>query len=136
MPNIFENCFGKNSDQQSIKDVLGGELGHRDNVVKQYKTSKQKRKKELKDIRKQNKMFYSISKKSGSRRELKNIKKIKDKASKNHSYSIRDSSINKPYSGSSLYRGSDLDEDRQPTERREMNRLDDVVTDNNTSSML
>ena len=37
-------------------------------------------------------MLYSIAKKSGSRREYKRIKKIKDKAYKNCNYSSIDSS--------------------------------------------
>ena len=40
--------------------------------MKQYKKSKNKFKKELKDLKKQNQMLYSIYKKSGLHRKLKN----------------------------------------------------------------
>ena len=39
--------------------------------MKQYKKSENKWKKELKDLKNQNKTLYKISKKSGSRREVK-----------------------------------------------------------------
>ena len=66
-----ENCFGKRYNQQYIKDVLGGGLGNRANTLKQYKNSEHKLKKELKALKNQNKMLYSIAKNFGSRRELK-----------------------------------------------------------------
>ena len=49
----------------------------RTNYVQQYKKSENKWKKELKALKKQNKILYSISNKYGSRREIKKIKKIK-----------------------------------------------------------
>ena len=67
----YENVFGKRSDQQSIKDVLGGSLGNRSNAVNQYKKSKHKWRKELKYFKEQNKGLYSIAKNYGSFSELK-----------------------------------------------------------------
>ena len=87
-----ENCFGDSSNQQSIKDGLGGALGNRADSVNQYKNSEHKRKKDLKDLKKKNEILYSIDKKSVSCSELKNIKNIKDKASKKHSNSSSNSS--------------------------------------------
>ena len=43
-------------------------------------------------------MLFSMAKRSGSRRELKKIKKIKSKASKKRSYSRSDSYISDSYS--------------------------------------
>ena len=79
---------GKNSD----KDGLGGPLGSRANAVKQYKKFKNKRKKDLQAIKKQNKMIYIIAKESESCRELKNTKNTRDKAPKNSGYYSKDSS--------------------------------------------
>ena len=87
-----ENCFDKRSDQQSIKDGLGGDLGNRADALKQYKNSEHKWKKELKSLNNQNKNMYSIAKKSGFLREPKNIKNIKAKAFNESSYSSSDSS--------------------------------------------
>ena len=92
MSHISENCFGKRSDQQSIQDGLGGDLGNRANAVKQYKKYEHKCKKYLKAIKNQNEMLYIIAKKSGSRRELINISNIKAKASKKRSNYSSDSS--------------------------------------------
>ena len=52
---------------RTIYDGMGGSVGSRANTVKQYKKS-EKWKKELKSLRKQNKMLYTIVNKSGSRR--------------------------------------------------------------------
>ena len=54
----------------------------RSDTVKQYKNYENKWKKELKYHKKKNKILYSISKKSGSRREIKKINKIQAKTSK------------------------------------------------------
>ena len=67
MSHSSDNSFGKRSGQKSIKEVLGGALGNRADVVKHDKKSEHKWKKELKALKKQNKILYSISKKSGSR---------------------------------------------------------------------
>ena len=94
-----ENGFGKRSDQQSGKDGLFGPLGNRSDSVNYYKKSKHKQKRELKSLNKQNKMIFSMAKKSGLRREIKNIK---GKYSEKRSYSSSDSSISDSGSGSSL----------------------------------
>ena len=75
-------------------------------------------------------MLYSIVKKSGSLREVNKIKNIKPKASEKRSYSIRYSfRIGLDYY-SSLSTDSDLDEDIQPTELKEINRLYNVLINN------
>ena len=48
--------------------------------MKRYERSESKWKKELKDLKKQNKIIYSIAKKSGSHCKIKNIKKIRSSA--------------------------------------------------------
>ena len=68
IPHSSGDCFGKRSDQNSIKDGLEGSLGSRDDATKQYKNSEHKWKKELKALKNQNKMLYSIARKPGSRR--------------------------------------------------------------------
>ena len=50
--------------------------------MKQYMNPKNNWNKDLKALRKQDKMLYIIAKKSGSCRELKKIKNIKANASK------------------------------------------------------
>ena len=62
---------------------MGGYLGDRADTVKHYKKSEQKWKKELKSLKNQNKMLFRIAEKSGSHHEMKNIKKIRTKASNN-----------------------------------------------------
>ena len=74
-------------------------MGSRDDNVKQHKKSENKWKKGLKYLKKQNKMLYSIAKKSSSRRE---IKKIWGKASKKGCHYSSDSSSDYSESGSSL----------------------------------
>ena len=73
-------------------------------------------------------MIYSIAKNSGSRRELKNIKKLKDKSSRKRYDYISDSSRN--YYDSPLSRNRNGDENRKPPERREIDILDHVVIGN------
>ena len=75
--------------------------------VEQYKNSRHKWKKELKDLKKQSKILYSITKKFGSRHELKKIKNIKAKVSKKRYDSRSDSSSDEYYYESSLSRNSD-----------------------------
>ena len=82
--------------------------------------------KELKYINNQNKIIYSIAKKSGLRREINNIKKIGGNDSKKGS----DSSSDDSDSDSFLARNSSWYTNRRPAGRKEMNRLDHVVTDN------
>ena len=85
-------------------------MGSRTDTVKQYKKSENKWKKDLEGFKKQNKMLYSIAKKSGSRREIKMIKKIRAKASNKGS----DSSSDDLGSNYSLARDSSLDTYRRP----------------------
>ena len=67
---------------------------------------------------------------SGSRHELKKIKKIKSKSYKKCSYSSIDSSISDSDSYYSLSSYSQWYKRRQPTEHKEINKLDIVVSDN------
>ena len=64
------------------KDGMGIPIGSRNHAMKQHNKSENKWKKDLKSLKKHNKMLYSISKKSGSRREIKNINRIRSEASK------------------------------------------------------
>ena len=107
MSHRSDNCFGKGFNQHSIKEGLGGTLGNRSDYVKHYIKYKHKWRKDTNYLKNQNKMIYSLSKKSGSHRELKNIKKIKAKASNNHRYSISNSSTSE--SDSYSYLSSDGD---------------------------
>ena len=67
-------------------------MGSRTDYLKQYKKSENKWKKGLKSLKKHKKMLYRISKKSGSRCEIKKISKIRAKASKKISDSSSDDS--------------------------------------------
>ena len=51
MSHSSEDCFGKRSYQNSIKDGLGGPVGSRDDAVKQYNKPKNKWNKEPKALR-------------------------------------------------------------------------------------
>ena len=77
-----EDYFGNRTNQKTIKDGLVGPTRSRAEAVNQYKKSESKRRKELKALNNQNKIIFSITKKSGSRSERKKIKKIREKASK------------------------------------------------------
>ena len=74
-------------------------------------------------------MLFGVAKRSGSRCELKNIKKIRVKLSKKHDYYIRYSSISDYYP--SIYSDSNWYKLRQSTERKEMNKLYHVEKNNN-----
>ena len=63
---------------------------------------------------------------SGSRCEMKNIKKVCAKESKKHESSISDSSISDYYS--SLCRNSEQDKKNHPADRKETKRLDNIGT--------
>ena len=76
-----EDCTGVRT-KCTIKDKMGEPIVSRTRAVQHHSNSENKWNKELKYLNKQNKMLYSIPKKSGSRREIKNIKKIRAKASK------------------------------------------------------
>ena len=80
---------------------MGGTLGNRASAVNQYHKSEKKNKRGIKALKKHNNMIFCMSKCSGSRHELKNIKNIRAKASKKHDYSISDSFTDD--SDSSLY---------------------------------
>ena len=71
---------------------MGGSTGIRADTVKQYKKSENKWRKELKTLKEKNKMLYNIAKKSGSRLEINNIKKIREKDSNKCCHSISGSS--------------------------------------------
>ena len=66
MPYISEDCAGIFTNR-TIKDGIGGSVVSRADTVKQYKKSEKIWKKYLKSLRNQNKMLYTIAKKSGSR---------------------------------------------------------------------
>ena len=77
-------------------------MGNSADTVKKYKTSEKKWKKDLKYIKKQNKIICSISKKSGSRREIKDINNIQEKYSKKGHQSSSSSSSDNSYPDSLL----------------------------------
>ena len=62
---------------RTIKYEMGGSMGSRADTVKGYKKPKNEWRKNMKALKKKNKMLYSISKKSGLRHEIMKIKKIK-----------------------------------------------------------
>ena len=74
MSHSTEDSFVKRSDQKSIKYGLGVPIGSRAEDLKQWKKSEQKWKKEIEALKKQNKIIYSIANKTGSCREIKNIR--------------------------------------------------------------
>ena len=125
-----EECFGNFSVHNSIRDGLVLPIGSRDNAVKQYKKSKNKWKKELKSFNKKNKIIFSISKKTVSCREINKINNIKAVSSKNHRDDSSNSSSDDLDCDSSLSSYSDSDEYRRPSGRKEINRLNRVVTNN------
>ena len=73
MPN--QDLFGRDMllTQKTIKDGLGGPMVSRAEAVKQYKNYGSKWKKELKSLKKQNKMLFSTTKNSLPRHEIKKI---------------------------------------------------------------
>ena len=68
----------------------GGSLVNRACAVKHYHKTEKNWKGGMKYFRKEKKMIYSMTKKSGSHHDIKNIKKIHKKASKKCSYSSSD----------------------------------------------
>ena len=110
----------------SIKDGIGGSIWSRTHAVQQYKKSENKWNKELKPLKKQKNMIYIIAKKSYLHRETKTIKKIKSEASKKTSISSSEDWS----SDSSLARNSIWDKHRRPAWRKEINKLDHVMTNN------
>ena len=124
----FKNHFGESSDHAYIKDVLGGSLGNRADTVNHYHKTEEKWKRGLKCLKKNNKMLFSMSKHSGSRRGLKKINKIKAKSSRKSSYSISYRSRSDSYSY--LSSDSELYEIRKPNELNYINKLYHIVTNN------
>ena len=57
-----ENCSGKQFDQSYVKEWLRGALGNRDYAVKNYQKTENKWKRELKFLKKQNKIPSSMKK--------------------------------------------------------------------------
>ena len=85
-------------------DGLEGALGNRDDGINRYQKTEKKWKWELKSLKKQYKMLFSMAQIYGSRREIKSIKNIKVKESKKSSYSGSNSSgrnLDSDYSQSS-----------------------------------
>ena len=95
---------------------MGGSLGNKADAVKHYKKSEHKWMKYLKDLNKQNKILYSIAKKSVSLCELKKIKNIEAKNFKKCRYSSSNFSRIGSDFDSSLSSDSDLYEERKSTE--------------------
>ena len=60
-----------------IKDGMGGPIESRNNSVQQHNKYENKWNKDMKSFKKQDKMLYSIAKKSGSRREIQKIEEIR-----------------------------------------------------------
>ena len=60
MSHSSEDCFGKCSYQKFIMDGLEGPLCSRADAVKQYNKSEQKWKKDMKALKKQNKIFIAL----------------------------------------------------------------------------
>ena len=87
---------------QTKKYGMVGSVVIRADTVKRYKKSENKWHKEIKYTKKQNKMLYIIDKKSGSRREIKKIKKIQAKSSKKGVHSSSNDFSDKSDSDSSL----------------------------------
>ena len=75
-----------------IKYGLGGPMGSRTDAMKQYKKSENKWNKELKALKKQNKIICSIAKKSGSHHDIKLINETWSKDSKKNSDSYSNDS--------------------------------------------
>ena len=80
MSHSAEIWFGKRYDQDSLRMLLGGNLGNIDDDVNQFKNTDKKWKRVIKDLDKKKKI-YSMSKRIGSCRDLKNIR---SKVSKNY----------------------------------------------------
>ena len=56
---ISETFFGRSSEQESIKEGLGGSLGNRNNAAKQYPKCKNKWKRDLKSLKNKKKSYIS-----------------------------------------------------------------------------
>ena len=104
---------------------MGGPIGSRNPAAEQHKKSENKRKKELKALKKQNKMLYSIAKKSSSPREIKKIKKIRAEAIKETNSSSEDWDYD-----SSLSSDIKWDKDIRPAGSKYIKKIDHAVMNN------
>ena len=125
MSHSAEYCTGART-KRPIKYFMVITIGMRNIAVQQYKKSEKRQKKDLKSLKKKNQMLYSITKKSVLGREINKIKNIRAKSSKKTSVS---SSDDWDYD-SSLARDSIWDKYRQPSGRKDINKLDHAVTEN------
>ena len=123
-----ENYFGKGSKHKSNRNILGGSLGNRNEAVKKFQKYAKKWRRELKSLKKQNKIIFRMTKRSGSHHELKKIKNIRSKAPMNNESSNNSSSSSD--SDYSLSSEIGLDKIRHPSEIREIKKLDHVMTSN------
>ena len=82
---------------------MGEAQGNMDDAVNNDHKTEKKWKRDLKYLKKKNKMIFSMANKSVSCHEIKKIKKIKSKSSRKRSYSISDISSSDSDSDSSLY---------------------------------
>ena len=87
-------CTGVHTNRP-INYGMEGPMGSSTDAVKHYNKSEHKLKRVLKTLKKQNKIIYSIAKKSGSRRDIKKIRA-------NYSKKTSDCSSDDSDSGSSL----------------------------------
>ena len=124
MSHNTEDCTGVRT-KCSIKYGMGGPIGSRNNAVQQHKKYEKKWKKDLKALKKQNKILYSITKKSGSRHEIQKINNTRKEASKDTYSSGEDWDYD-----SSLASDSSRDKERRPAGLKEINTLDNIVTNN------
>ena len=124
MWNITKDCTGMRT-KRPIKDGIGGPVGSRNHAVQQHNKYENKWKKELKYLKKQKIMLYSIAKKSGSCRESQKIKNTRKEALKDTYSSSEDWDSNS-------YLASDSSRDKEiwPSGSKEINKLDHVVTKN------
>ena len=84
-----ETCFGKRSYEESLNKGMGGIMGNSDADFKQFSKAKKSYKRNLKDLKKQNMIIYSMYKRTRYRRWLNNTKNILSKVFKKYeSYSI------------------------------------------------
>ena len=104
-----EDCFFNISNQAYTRERLRISLGNRADDVKKYQKTEKNWKRELKSLKKLKKVLHRIAKNSGSRREINNTKKIKNKAYKKHSYYIIDNSSSDLDSDLSLSSDSELE---------------------------
>ena len=92
------NSFGSFKN----KKYLDGNISKHNDTAKQFLETENKMQKQMKDLKKQNKIIFKLDKKSSSCRDLNKINKI-DKSSYDYSSrNISSVSINSYYSYSSI----------------------------------